>query len=184
MWQYTNPFPDSGDNSVFKVEYIPPTPPEKPNLDAIGRLVWTDVKPGAVVNGSFQVVNFGDPKSLLNWKVDKISLGWGNWTIVPESGVNLTPEEGPVTVHVQGFIPDKTNKAFQGSLLVLNQDNTSDNDTIPVIIQTFLSTPFSPVHPFFDLLRYWLSCVKDYALRHECGLLPCFHTGVAGGTIG
>jgi hypothetical protein len=163
VWLYQNNYPPSPYNSVFKIEYLPPPPPQgKPNLEALGRLIWTDVKPGAIVNGTFQIQNFGTPGSLLNWKVNTSSLKWGTWTITPESGVNLTPEQGPVAVQVSGIVPNEKKKEFQGYLQVLNADNASDSDTVPVLVQTPANSPLPLTNPLYAWLQQWLSLLKDF----------------------
>jgi len=126
---------------VFKVVYIPheePQPPEPntPDLDCSGSLSWTNVEPGATVNGSFQVQNIGDTGSLLNWTINTSSITWGTWSYTPESGENLTPEDGQVTVHVSVVAPNQENTEFEGYVRVENQNDPNDSDVIPVTLKT------------------------------------------------
>jgi len=135
IWQY-----NSG-GEVFKVVYIPheePQPPEPntPDLDCSGSLSWTNVEPGATVNGSFQVQNIGDTGSLLNWTINTSSITWGTWSYTPESGENLTPEDGQVTVHVSVVAPNQENTEFEGYVRVENQNDPNDSDVIPVTLKT------------------------------------------------
>jgi hypothetical protein len=128
-------------SEVFKVEYIPPQEPEQPQPDVpkvfcSGSLSWSDIEPGATVSGSFQVQNIGGQNSTLNWTVDTSSITWGTWTITPEYGKNLTPSDGLVTVHVSVVAPDEGNSEFQGYIQVVNQENASDFDTVPVNLKT------------------------------------------------
>jgi hypothetical protein len=153
VWQYTSPYPNPYTNGLFKVVYIPPEEPPEPNvpdLDCSGSLSWTDVKPGATVNGSFQVQNIGDTGSLLNWTINTSSISWGTWSFTPESGENLTPEDGQVTVQVSVVVPNEQNSEFEGYIRVENQDNPEDFDLIPVYLKTPVNTQAVQIvaHPF------------------------------------
>jgi len=139
VWHYTNPYPSSGSNQVFKIVYVaPPAPPEspQPDLDGSGSLHWTDIQPGATVFGSFTVQNIGDSDSLLNWTVNTSELTWGTWTFTPASGNDLTPQAGSVTVQVSVVAPDEENANFAGSIRIENIENASDYDLIPVSLST------------------------------------------------
>jgi hypothetical protein len=133
VWQYNT------GGQVFKVVYIPPEePPEPdvPDLDCSGSLSWTKVEPGATVNGIFKVQNIGDTGSLLNWKINNSLINWGTWSFNPESGVNLTPENGELTVHVSMVAPNEQNTEFEGYIRVENEDNPDDFDLVPVNLKT------------------------------------------------
>ncbi len=160
-------------NSVFKIVYIPPSDPEPPvshlpDLECSGSITWNDVKPGATVIGDFQIQNTGDPASLLNWTVNITSITWGTWSIDPENGENLTPEDGPVTVHVSVVAPDEKNSNFDGYIRVENKDNHSDFGVIPVYLNTVASQDLSLRQIFvnfferfpnvFPILRHLLGC--------------------------
>ncbi len=142
VWQYTNPYPNPSQNDVFKIDYLspeePPQPPENitSDLDCVGNLSWTDIKPGATVIGSFEVHNIGENDSLLNWTVNASSIAWGTWSFTPASGQGLTPQEGVVTVQVSVVAPNEKDRIFQGSLRVENQENSSDFELIPVYLKT------------------------------------------------
>ena len=157
IWQYVNTFPTPITNNVFKVVYIPPEEPpepEVPNLDCSGSLSWTRIKPGATVNGSFQVQNIGDTGSLLNWTINTSSISWGTWTFTPLSGENLTPEDGLITVNVSVTAPDEKNKQFEGYIRVENQQNPNDFELIPVSLKTPTDTYNTLVIPSF---KYYMS---------------------------
>lgn len=136
VWQYP------GLGEVLKIDYIPVGGHEPPNenltpdLDCSGSLSWTDVAPGATVNGNFQVFNIGDAGSLLNWTVNTSLLTWGTWSFTPESGENLTPEDGQVTVQVSVVAPNEENAQFEGFIRVENRDNATDFDVVPVVLKT------------------------------------------------
>jgi hypothetical protein len=133
VWQY------NVGGQLFKVDYIPAVEPHEPNapdLDCSGSLSWNDIKPGTTVTGSFQLQNIGGPNSTLNWTVDVSSITWGNWTFTPESGENLAPDDGQVTVHVSVVAPSEGNSKFDGYLRVENRDDSSDYELIPVYLKT------------------------------------------------
>ena len=147
IWEYTNPYPIQSINDVFKIQYIPPEddPPEESDVDCIGVLNWIDVKVGDTLYGDFLVKNIGRTGSFLNWRIESYPK-WGSWTFNPESGVNLTPEDEPKTVQVSVVAPDEANKAYNGYIRIVNENNPVDFDVIPVYLTTerkkSINTPF------------------------------------------
>jgi hypothetical protein len=131
-----------GVGEVLKIDYIlpeeqqPPPEPDVPNLECSGILSWNEVKPGSTVNGSFKVQNIGDKGSLLNWSINVSSIDWGTWSFTPESGKNLTPEVGDLTVQVSVVAPNDKNTNFEGYIRVGNQNDSEDYDTIHVFLKT------------------------------------------------
>jgi len=157
-------------NEVFKVVYIPREEPPQTNssdLDCSGGLSWIKVKPGETVSGSFQVQNIGDSGSLLNWTVNTTLLTWGTWTITPESGEHLTPEDGQFIVQVSVIAPTEENTEFEGYLRVENQNDSLDFENIPVSLKTPLDTSASPLkmilHSLLPLkLKQWSSLIDKF----------------------
>jgi len=146
-------------NEVFKVVYIAPEeqePPEPntPNLDCSGGLSWTNIQPGVTVTGSFQVQNIGDTGSLLNWTINTSSITWGTWSYTPESGENLTPEDGQITVQVSVISPDDPNTDFEGYLRVENKNDPNDYDIIPVTLKTPVTIHNAQQRIHQELLRW------------------------------
>jgi hypothetical protein len=143
---------DAGDQ-VYRTQYIPPYSyePQQPKLYVIGRLTWNDVKPGETVNGTFQIQNTGGANTKLNWTVNTSALTWGTWTVTPQSGVNLTPGDGPLTINVTCVAPSKKNTQFRGSLKVQDVNNASDTSNVPIV----LTTPYTPPH-LFPRFRLWI----------------------------
>jgi hypothetical protein len=125
-----------------------PPEPNTPNLDCSGSLSWNNIQPGETVMGSFQVQNIGDSDSLLNWTINTSSITWGTWSYSPESGENLTREDGQITVHISVTAPNETNSDFEGYLRVQNQNDPNDYDVIPV----YLKTPVN-VHPYQTIIH-------------------------------
>lgn len=138
VWSYTNHFPSGGYNNVFNIVYIPPWQPQTAHLDCTGSLLWTSVHPGATVTGSFTICNNGVAGSSLDWTINTSSLTWGNWTITPLSGENLTPEAGSITIQVSVVAPSQSHSTFQAYIRVADDNNPADYDTIPVSLSTSL----------------------------------------------
>jgi hypothetical protein len=139
VWYYINPYPTPNSNDVFKIVYIPPEiPPEPhtPNLECDGSLSWTNVEPGGTMHGSFEIQNIGDTGSLLNWSINTSSISWGTWSYTPDSGENLTPEEGQIITQVYVIAPNEENTEFEGFIRVINGDNPEDFCDIPVSLKT------------------------------------------------
>ncbi|MCK4364610.1 MAG: VCBS repeat-containing protein [Thermoplasmatales archaeon] len=95
------------------------------DLDCDGSLSWTNVTPGETVVGSFEVSNIGDPGLELDWEIDSYP-DWGTWTFDPQSGEDLTPEDGSITVNVEVIAPNEGYNEFLGEIKVVNQDDPDD----------------------------------------------------------
>ena len=115
--------------------YIPKKviyPPE-PDLECNGSLIFYDVKPGSTVYNTFQIMNVGDPGSNLNWEIYSWPT-WGAFTFTPRQGNGLKPEDGPVTINVTVVFPSEHQNNFTGEVRVVNRDNVSDFDIVPVML--------------------------------------------------
>jgi len=136
---------------------------EIPDLDCSGTLNWDDIKPGDTVTGEFRVENIGDPDSLLDWEVITYP-DWGTWTFTPESGNNLKPEDGEVTVEVEVIAPDEENTEFTGAVKVINVNYPDDYSEIPIVLKTpvnrqrfnFMQIFFQKFPNIFPILRQLL----------------------------
>ena len=122
---------DENTGGVYK--YTPGAPVA--DLSCEGALSWEDVKPGDTVVGEFIVKNVGDPGTMLDWEIAD-NPSWGTWTIDPESGTDLTPEDGDVTVDVECVVPNEKNQEFNGRVKVQNTENTDDYCYIDVKVIT------------------------------------------------
>jgi len=120
---------------------------ERADLSCEGSLSWTDVQGGSTVEGSFSVENIGDIGTLLDWEIESYPE-WGIWTFNPDSGEDLTPEDGAVTVDVEVVSPDDPNKDFTGEVKIVNSGNSGDY----CIIDVSLVTPVNQHNnlPFFQ----------------------------------
>jgi len=108
---------------------------------------WPNQKPGSIINDNITIKNIGDPLSLLNWEIEEIPE-WGNWTITPEDGYDLTPEDGVATIQISVEIPNEENKNYAGQIKIVNKDNDSDY----CIISITLSTPKNKEKTLIDIL--------------------------------
>jgi len=171
----THTYPSSGtyrvlllvQDDVAETDYIRKsiilTGGEETDLDCGGSLGWTNVKPNTLINGSFTISNIGDSGSSLDWKIESYP-SWGVWTFAPCAGDNLKPEDGSVTVEVFVVSPDVEESNFTGSVMIVNINDGSDYEIIPVSLTTpknkAINTPllnFLENHPrMFPLLRQLL----------------------------
>jgi hypothetical protein len=108
----------------------------------------------------------GAPGSLLNWTINVSSLTWGIWSCTPDSGENLTPEDGQVTVSVSVIAPNEKKSTFEGNLRVENKDNPNDFDVIPVSLKTPATAHMTPflwtlMQQFFNKIREWYSFFRE-----------------------
>jgi hypothetical protein len=116
-----------------------------------GSLTWADVKPKSTITGTFTVENIGAASSNLSWEITEIPE-WGTWTMSPSEGDYLKPEDGPVTIQVTVVAPIKRNTEYTGQIKIVNSQNSSDFDTIPVT----LATPYQYQWSFLDILQMLL----------------------------
>jgi hypothetical protein len=108
----------------------------KSDLHCEGTLIWTNITPYSVINGSFIVENVGTPFSYLNWTINNWPY-WGEWTFTTSSGTNLKPEDGPKIIQVSIQTPNVSNAEYAGILKVINLDDEDDY----CIIDCALTTP-------------------------------------------
>lgn len=157
VWSYDNPYPTPTMNGMFKCRcyYGFQVPGNSPDLACNGSLDWRWIHPGDTVTGSFQVRNIGGATSSLNWTINTSDLNWGTWTFTPNSGSDLEPGDGPVTVNVTVTAGHDTWKWFRGTLRVQDQNNPTDYAVIPIRISTSLPGPHHPILEFiYNLLHH------------------------------
>lgn len=106
-----------------------------PDISCQGTLDWSNVVPGNIATGNFSVSNIGDAGSDLAWQVIEWPT-WGSWTFSPAYGHNLNPENGPLTVDVNVIAPNQQNQEYTGYIKIVNIDDSSDYQTIPVSLDT------------------------------------------------
>jgi len=106
------------------------------NLECSGSLNWNDVEPGSTVTGEITVQNLGMAGSELDWEIE-LYPDWGTWSFSPNNGLDLTPEDGAITVYVEVVAPDDPNEEFEGEIKIVNSNNPYDF----CIISAALVTP-------------------------------------------
>jgi hypothetical protein len=132
-----------------------PEPEKNPDLECEGAFSWTNLKPGAKVNGSFIIKNIGDAGSILNWTVTEYP-DWGTWYFMPPNGDNVKPEDGTVTIEVEVIAPDIQETNFSGQIKIENKDNTSDYERINVSLTTYKTKEINILYSFIEKLIYRL----------------------------
>ena len=107
----------------------------EPDLECNGSIYLTKIQPGSTVEAKFTIQNVGEPLSNLNWEISEYP-DWGTWTFTPSSGQNLKPRDGEVTIEVSVISPEEENRYFSGEIKVVNKDDGSDFEIIPVTLST------------------------------------------------
>jgi hypothetical protein len=130
-------------------------------LKGNGVLSWIDVTPGSTVIGNFTIQNNGDSGSSIDWKVDTWPE-WGTWTFIPDSGEDLTPEDGEITIEVSVNAPDKKNEEFAGYVKIVDKENSSNYCLIHSTLVTprCLRTNFL-ILQFFEKIPYLFQLFKN-----------------------
>ena len=126
-----------------------PIPEKNPDLECEGAFSWTNLKPGAIVNGSFIVKNIGDAGSILNWTVTSYP-DWGTWYFMPPNGDNVKPEDGIVTIKVEVIAPDLEETNFSGQIKIENKDNASDYEIINVSLTTYKTKEINNLYSLIE----------------------------------
>jgi hypothetical protein len=134
-----------------------------PNLECTGSLSWSDVQPGATIYGNFTINNNGGSGTELDWEITSYPE-WGTWTITPSDGLDLTPEDGLITVEVTLVAPKTKIKAissdvdndneYTGDIKVVNSEDAGDYCEIPVNLVLSKNKVFS---------FYW---IYEYLIYH------------------
>jgi len=135
----------------------------EPVISCEGSLGWMEVKPGVTVTGSFTVENIGDLGSSLSWEIYK-HPEWGEWAFEPESGTDLYPEDGTVTIKATCIVKDMKNRNYTGTIRVKNTENNQYCE-VPVycsvpkikfytLVSNFISWIFQSFPNAFSILKY------------------------------
>lgn len=129
-----------------------------PDLQSEDNLQWHDVKPGSTVTGELYIQNQGDPKSSLDWKIRQWPE-WGEWTFSQTSGSDLTPDQDMITVTVEIQVPEEKNTEFDGQLVIVNQDDETDNEHIQIQLTTA-----KPKNNLFEWIHQLQTFIKQKTL--------------------
>jgi uncharacterized repeat protein (TIGR01451 family) len=136
---------DAGENDTDTATVIIEN--RDPNLYCSGSITLTDIEPGSTQTATITIENTGDPGSHLDWSIYEEPT-WGEWTFSPNEGNDLTPEDGEQTIQVTLVVPDEKNGEFSGSIVIVNDDDSSDSCEISVSV----ATPHQYQHPFIQFL--------------------------------
>ena len=121
---------------------------DDPDLHCFGDIIWTDVTPGTIVKNVFYIENIGGPISELDWEITEWPE-WGVWYFLPPSGENLKPNDGATHVYVFVEVPDMSYQNYEGNITIVNSENTSDCEIIPIALSTPLNDE-TPTFPFIE----------------------------------
>ena len=131
------------------------------DLSVNGALSWQDKTGGETVKGNFTVENIGAEDSLLSWEIVSIPE-WGEWTLTPSNGNNIKTTDEEVTIQVSCILPAGRGKTFSGSITVINSNNPTDREFIPIS----LSLPkqknsffINNIWDFFPYLHYFFGLI-------------------------
>jgi parallel beta-helix repeat protein len=126
--------------------------PDGADLDCLGMLSWNSVKPDTEQTGRILLFNNGESGSFLNWEVEGLPE-WGGCTISPDSGENLSPEDGYIPLTVTITAPDEQEQSFSGEIKIVNKDNISDYHIFTVSLTTAKSKTKSIYSLFLQFLE-------------------------------
>ena len=116
-----------------------------PDLQVDGVLSWDDCTPGGMVTDTIIINNVGDENSLLSWEIISYP-SWGNWTITPLKGSDLTPGDEGITVVINVTVPEEKNSDFDGVVTIANQDDPEDTSTLSVSLSTPQNKQTKPIY--------------------------------------
>jgi hypothetical protein len=101
----------------------------------MGVMDYSEIRPGSKISGIFTIENSGEPLSNLDWEIIEYP-DWGSWEFSQSEGENLKPQSGPVTIEVSVIVPEEQNHNFSGEIKVVNTEDDSDFDILPVSLST------------------------------------------------
>lgn len=122
----------------------------EPDLSCTGSFIWENVTPKEIITGEFQVYNNGGPHSQLNWSLFHIP-SWGEWDFDQVNGTDLTPNDGPITIHFSVISPEENHQTFKDNLIIVNNEDLSDFEKIPVRLTT-PKTNYTPNSFYYRLV--------------------------------
>ena len=122
-----------------------------PDLNCLGEIAWNDIIPGTIIKNVFYVENIGGPISELDWEIIDWPE-WGNWYFLPPDGENLKPNDGAVTIYVFLEVPNDLYENYNGNITIINKENTSDFEIMPVTLSTPVNQDYMNLPPLFQRL--------------------------------
>jgi C1A family cysteine protease len=113
--------------------------PTNPNLDAYGDIDVKDARAGSTVETDIYIENVGQDLSSLSWEIQEIP-DWGEWSFSKESGDFLKKEGGPEKITVSIKIPNSGDEDLTGELIVVNQYDSSDFESLSVNVESLVKS--------------------------------------------
>jgi hypothetical protein len=106
-----------------------------PDLQCSGNLQWPSVMPNRNVQATLTIENIGDDSSLLDWEITSWPE-WGSWQFDELKGYDLKPEDGQLSIEITVTAPEEGAQEFIGEVIIENNENSNDYETIEVILKT------------------------------------------------
>jgi parallel beta-helix repeat protein len=126
--------------------------PDGADLDCLGMLSWSSVKPSTEQTGRILLFNNGESGSMLDWEVEGLP-DWGGCTVTPDHGEDLSPEDGYIPLIVTINAPDEQEQSFSGEIKIVNKDNSSDYHIFSVSLTT-AKTKTKPASVYSFILQF------------------------------
>ena len=63
-------------------------------------------------------------------------MSWGSWIFDPEFGIDLKPQDGPVTINVEVVAPSVPQTEFKEKIKIYNPEDVGDYCEIDVVLNT------------------------------------------------
>lgn len=124
--------------NLYYIEANTQSTSPKSDLFCEGSLTWHDIRPGSIINGSFTIENRGDADTILQWEILEYPT-WGIWDFAPSINGQLSSEQGKISINVTISVPTEKNRHYNEYLKIINKDNPTDFEIIPVVLSTPLS---------------------------------------------
>lgn len=118
------------------------------DLHCDGSLQWEKEKPNSEITGFFSLSNTGEDGSLLDWEISEYP-DWGTWDFSQDNGKDLTPEDGSLNITVTVLIPDEKNAEFSDEIKIINKNDPTDYEIIPISLTTVKNNDIA-----FHLFRF------------------------------
>jgi len=134
-----------------------------PDLECSNDFNWIEITPGSTVEGNFEILNNGDPGSILHWKISEYPEWGTNWTFIYKSGY-LSTENG-YNVNFEFSAPNEKNSEYTGNIKLIN--TFDENDFVEISLS--LATPKSKFNIHSVIMNYLqsnypliLKIINDY----------------------
>jgi len=104
------------------------------DLECSGDLKWGEVPAGSTLKRNLIIKNTGEYRSFLDWEISSHPK-WGTWTFEPDEGGGIG-QNGEQLVEVKIKLPSEDPKTYDGSVRIVNLEDSSDYVDVEVKIQT------------------------------------------------